>query len=260
MTTVPIQTTTASVTPPQGSMFAAEARNVRATKTAYALLGGSVVMALASCLANLAVISDAKLGDPETLQRAMHASTVATLVFSLVAGLVLSTSDYRFGRIDQLLLSDPNRRRLLGTKATIGAALGTIYGLVGAVAAVGAISSFFAAKDVPLDIVSGAVLKPAVGVVLGAALFGAMGVGIGTAIQKQPAAIAGSLAFMLLVEPTMLLGLPQVGKWLPGTSGLALTLSPDPNLLGAVEGGLLLAGWTTLALVIGNHRLRSADI
>lgn len=240
--------------------LAAEGINVRSTPTAPALLAGSVVMAVASCLANLAVTDRSELADPDTLQRAMHASTVATLVFALVAGIVFSTSDFRFGRIDQLLLSDPRRGRLVRSKAIVGAAVGLVYGTVGAAAAVGAISGYFAANGTTLNLGTSEVWQPVVGVIVGASLFAVLGVGVGFAVQNQPAAIAGALACMLIVEPTALLGLPSVGRWLPGAAGLALTRSPDPNLHAQTAGLGLLLLWAIGALIIANSRLIRTDI
>ncbi|MGH1488091.1 MAG: hypothetical protein ACRBK7_01650 [Acidimicrobiales bacterium] len=251
---------TGSMTGPMIASLRSELMNVRSTPTAGALLVGSVLMAVASCVANLSLITVDELAEPQSLQLAMHASTVATLVFALVAGLVSSTSDFRFGRIDQLLLSDPSRTRSFLVKAIVGAVTGVVYGVIGALAAVATIRTYFSFRDVPLETLSSDILRPALGVILGAALFAVIGIGVGTAIRNQPVAIAGSLALMLIVEPTALLGLPTVGKWLPGATGLALTNSPDPNLLAQASGGLLLAAWTAIALSVGVYRLRTVDL
>lgn len=242
------------------SLVRSELLSMRSTPTAMVLLAGSIVMALASCVANLAIIESENLADAYSLQVAMHASTVPTLVFALVAGIVSATSDFRFARIDQLLLSEPRRARLLGAKAGVGAIVGMVYGLIGGITAIAAVAAFYAYRGVGVDLASELIVRPVIGVVVGAGLLAVAGIGIGTAIKNQPAAVAGSLALMLIVEPTALLGLPTIGRWLPGASGLALTASPDPDLLSPVGGGLLLLGWTALALVIGNDRLRRADL
>lgn len=88
----------------------------------------------------------------------------------------------------------------------------------------------------------------------------AVGVAIGTVVQSQPAAIAGSLAWLFIVEPTALLGLPSVGRWFPGVAGLALTESPNPDLLDQLPGGLLLAAWTVVALATALIRIRRTDV
>lgn len=243
-----------------GRFVRADIANVRSTPTAKALLLGSAVMACLSCVANLSTIADAELRSPDTVQLAMHASTVATLVFALVAGVVSATADFRFGRVDQLLLTDPNRSLVLAAKALVAMLVGVVYGIVGSIVAVSATAGFFAVKGESFDMASEAVVRPLAGLLLGASLFGACGVAIGIAVRHQPAALAGSLAWLLIVEPTVLLGLPDVGRWLPGAAGLALTLSPDPNLLGQFPGAFLLLTWTAVASAIGLRAFRRADL
>lgn len=238
----------------------ADVANVRSTFTARALLIGSAVMACVSCVANLATVADADLASPDTVQLAMHSSTVATLVFAMVAGVVSATADFRFGRVDQLLLSDPNRSVLLGAKALVATLVGFIYGIVGSIAAVAATAGFFAMKGEAFDIMSEAVFRPLVGLLLGASLLGACGIAIGFAVRHQPAALAGSLAWLLIVEPTALVGLPGAGRWLPGAASLALTVSPDPNLLGQTSGALLLLAWTAVATAAAFAAFRRTDL
>ncbi|MFT7597668.1 MAG: hypothetical protein ACI8TP_000588 [Acidimicrobiales bacterium] len=201
--------------------------NLRSTPTAKILLIASMAMAAASLIANLGTIATVDLADDSSLELAMHASTVATLVFALTAGIVGSTSDYRFGRIDQLLLSRPRRSAVLVAKALAGGVVGIGYGLFGAVVAIGATASYYTAKDVPLDLTSAVIVRPLLGALLGCACFVALGVGVGTAVRNQPMALGGSLALLLIAQPMLLLGVPRIGKWLPGSAGLAVTESPD---------------------------------
>ncbi len=232
-----------------------DALNAISTPTAWILLAASMVMAAGSLTANLLAFEVDELTARATLQQAMHASTVATLTFSLVAGLVSATSDYRFGRIDQLLLSEPSHRAVVAAKALVGAGVGVIYGLFGGIVAVAVLRVFYSVRDVPVDLTSTVVIEPLVGAVLASALFGMIGIGMGTAIRNQPAAVAGGLAMLLVVQPPMLIGLPEVGRWLPGAAGLSMTFNPDDALLGALQGGCVLVAWTALAVIAGWRRL-----
>ena len=242
-----------------GRPFTADLRNVGSTPTAKLLLGGSVVMAVASCVANLSTIDDADLAARSTVELAMHSSTVATLIFSLVAGVVSATADFRFGRTDQLLLSEPSRTVLLAAKASVGACVGIVYGIIGSVVAVVTTSTYFAANGASLDVGSDPVVYPLIGLLVATAVFGIIGVSIGTVILSQPAAIAGSLAWLFIVEPTALLGLPEIGRWFPGVAGLALTESPNPDLLDQVPGGLLLVAWMIVGYTVALLRFRRTD-
>ncbi len=241
-------------------IFRSELLNLRSTKTAAVLLVASVLMSLASTVANLAAVDDASLAEESTITLAMHASTVSTLVFAMTAGIVTATSDFRNGRIDQVLLTEPNRSRFFAAKLSSGALLGGLYGIVGSIAAVAGTTGYLSSKNVSVDLLSEPVLRPLLGVLIGSALFAALGISFGTAVRNQPAALAGSLAFMLVVEPTAIVGIPDVAKWLPGASGLGLTLAPDPNLLSQLNGALTLGIWTAVAIMFGSRRLSRADI
>lgn len=234
-----------------------ELLNLRATGTARALLIGSVVMAVASLTANLATFDVAELSGTAAIQQAMHASTVATITFALIAGLVNATSDYRFGRMDQLLLSQPKPSAVLLAKTFAGFLLGIAYGIGGSVAALAGVSLYYRLNDVPIDLTSAVVVRPLIGVMVASGMFVAIGIGVGTAVRNQPAAVAGGLSALLIVQPPLLLGLPDVGRWLPGAAGLAMTLAPDPAMLEQITGSLVLFGWMVLALAVGDQRLKA---
>lgn len=237
-------------------MIRSEIVNVRSTATGYLLLVGSMVMAAVSLLANLATFDASELSQKATIEQAMHSSTVATITFAFLAGLVSATSDYRFGRMDQLLLGQPRPTAVLMAKSAVGFALGLVYGLAGSAVAVAVISVYYERNDAVIDLTASIVVRPLLGVVVAGGLFAIFGIGVGTAIRNQPVAIAGGLAFLLIVQPPMLLGAPDIGRWLPGAAGLSMTLAPDPALVGQGVGGVIMLGWTILAIVIGDARLK----
>ncbi len=214
-----------------------------------------MVMSAISLTANLAVIDESELGSLATLELAMHAATVATLTFSLIGAIVATTGDYRFGRIDQLLLTSPRPLPVLAAKSLVGAAVGLLYALCGSVVALVTLNAFYGWKDVPVDLASTTVIYPLIGAAAGSALFGAIGVGAGTAIRNQPVAVAGALVLLMIVQPPALLGIPEVGRWLPGAAGLAMTYAPDPELLSPLVGGMSGLLWTAVALLLGWFRL-----
>jgi len=158
------------------------------------------------------------------------------------------------------LLSDSSRPIFVAGKTLMATLVGFVYGIVGAMTAVAATTEFFAVKGESFDPLVSAVVRPLVGLLLGAGLFAACGAAIGTAVRHQAAALTGALTWLLIVEPTALIGLPETGRWLPGAAGLALTGSPDPNLLGQTAGGLLLLAWTLAVTVGALASLRKTDL
>jgi len=98
------------------------------------------------------------------------------------------------------------------------------------------------------------------GLALAAPLFAVLGVCVGTLARNQPIALGGSLVWLLVVEPAVILGASGFGRWLPGASALALTFSPDKALLSQLQGGLLLAVFVVVALGSAAHHFVSADL
>lgn len=236
----------------------AEVRSATATPAAKLLLMMSVVMAIASTVANLSAVDD--LTTDDSVQLAMHASTVPTLMFSILAGLYSATTDFRFGLMDQRLLSQPNRKQVLGAKAAVSGATGLLYGVIGAVTAVAIGLVYFQLNGETFDAGSPLVVRSLIGVIIGAPLFAMLGVAIGMIVRNQPIAIGGTLAWLLIIEPVVIVGVPTVGRWLVAGSGVALTNAPDPGLLDQPSAGLMLAAITSTFLLAAAWRFRNADL
>ncbi len=234
-----------------------EQRTALATPAARLLLAMSVLMATLSTVANLSAVDD--LTSDDTLKLAMHASTVATLIFAMLAGLYSATTDFRFGLIDQRLLSEPSRLLTLAAKSLVAGTIGLLYGALGAVTAVVAASGFFATQGESFDTGSPLVRDALIGVIIAAPLFAMLGVAIGVVVRNQPIAIGGSLAWLLIVEPVFLIGAPDVGRWFPGAAGIALTNDPQANLTQPAA-ALLLAGYCCAALALAAARFTKSDV
>lgn len=253
---------TAALTPTQASPWSralrTEAAAALATPVARAMLAGSVVMAIVSCAANLAVL-DSLEGD-RPVRLALHSATVPALVFALLAGAYSSSAERRSGFIDQRLLTDPSRARWLRAKATVQTAIGVGYGVLGALTAVVTSSVVFALRDASFDVASTVVARSLVGVVLASGLFALVGTALGSLTANTTAVLASLLVWVLVVEPPAVLGLPEAGRYLPSAAGLGLTYSPDAELLGQVPAGLVLAAYATLAVALAARKLARADV
>ena len=235
-----------------------EASLAIATPVARLLLVGSIVMAVVFCSANLAVIDD--LESDGTIQLALHAATVPVLIFSLLAGAYSASTDRRYGFIEQRLLSDTNRSRWLWSKALVQGAVGVVYGLLGVLTAVITCSVAFAVKDSSFDVADPQAVRALIGVVMAAPLLSIIGVFVGALVPNTPMAVAGILVWSLVIEPPVILGLPEVGRWLPTAGALGLTNSPDPDLASQWAGGVALAIYAVVAFVLVRRQLQQIDI
>ncbi len=235
-----------------------EAAAALATPVARALLAASVVMAVVSGSANISVLDD--LAGEGPMRTALHGATVPALVFALVAGSCGASTDRRHAVTDQRLLTDPSRLRWLAAKAFVQAAIGLLYGLLGVITASVTAVTAFALRGATFDLTSIVVARSFAGVILGCALFAALGTAAGSLTTNTAAAVTVPLVWVLVVEPPAVVGLPSVGRLFPAAAGLALTYSPDPELLGQLTGAALLGAYTAFALGAALRRIGSADL
>ncbi len=235
-----------------------EAQSALATPGARLLLAASVAMAVVSCAANLAVL-DSLAGERPT-RVGLHAATVPALVFSMIAGVLAASSDRRHGFVDQRILSDPSRSRWLGTKALAQSVVGLVYGVLGVVVAISTSTIVFALRDADFDATSNVVIRSLVGVMLAAPLFALIGAAIGSLSANTSALIACSLVWVLVIEPPAVLGLPELGRFLPAAAGLSLTFSPDEGLLPQAAGAAALAAYATAVFAFARRRIHHTDM
>lgn len=236
----------------------AEAAGALATPVARGLLAASVVMAVISGSANISVLDD--LTGETPVRTALHGATVPALVFALLAGAYGASTDRRHAMIDQRLLTDPSRARWLTAKAAVQAAVGLLYGLLGVVTASATAMAAFALRGATFDLASTVVARSFAGVILGCTLFAVLGTAVGSLTANTAAAVTVPLVWVLVVEPPAIVGLPDLGRLLPGATGLALTYSADPGLLTQLAGAALLATYAALALAAAVHRLGGTDV
>lgn len=222
------------------------------------LLAGSVVMAIIFCSANLAVLDD--LTADGTIQLGLHAATVPTLIFSLLAGAYSSSTDRRFGFLEQRLLSDSNRSRWVSSKAVVQGMVGVLYGFLSVITALATCTVVFWVRGASFDATSPDTIKALVGVMIAAPLLSIIGVFVGSLVPNTPAVVAGTLVWTLVVEPPIILGLPQIGRWLPTAGALALTNSPDPDLASQWAGGVSLTIYAVAAFALVSRRLTRIDV
>jgi ABC-2 type transport system permease protein len=185
--------------------------------------------------------------------------------FALVLGVLAITTEFRHGTITPTLLIVPRRTRLLAAKLGASALTGLVLGLLttGAVALI--VSAIASARGYDDGSSGSAVLRMVVGGTIAAGLFGVLGLGLGAIVRNQVGAIIGGLVYMLVVEP--LAGIiPTFGDWvgkygLGGTSGaLAHTGDPTADVLSQVPGGLLLAAYAAILLIIGTALVNRRDV
>jgi ABC-2 type transport system permease protein len=228
----------------------AELLKVRSTRTTLGLFAGMIGLTL------LIVVLTGLLTHPEGLtsrhdQRGLLAPGAVALIFSGLAGVLLVTSEYRYGTIHPTFLFTPRRADVLSAKLIAGLLTGLVFGAVSVGLAVGIGELILSARGIPSALTGGDVALIVFGGLAGIALLGAFGVGLGAILRSQVGAVIALLAWDFVVNG-LLFGLaPSVGRFMPTPAADALMGLKTMHLLPPAAGGAVLLGWTAVLGVAG---------
>ena len=108
----------------------AELLKIRSTRTTLGLLLGMIALILLFELLTGLLSNAGALSTTENQRQLLGIGTLAG-VFSALAGVLLVTSEYRYGTIRPTILFTPNRSRVLAAKVIAGTLAGLVFGIVG---------------------------------------------------------------------------------------------------------------------------------
>jgi ABC-2 type transport system permease protein len=237
----------------------AELLKVRSTRTTLGLVVGMIgLTVLIVVLTGLLTHADGLTS--ETDQLGLFSTGGIALIFSALAGVLLITSEYRYGTIHPTFVSTPRRGRVLSAKLAAGLLAGLVFGVAGVGLALGIGSLILSARGIPSALSGGKILLLALGGVAGIGLRGAFGVGLGAIIRNQVAAVIALLAWDFVVN-ALLFGLaPSIGRFMPTPAANALMGLKTAHLLSAAAGAAVLVGWTVALGVAGVVLTRRRDV
>jgi ABC-2 type transport system permease protein len=232
----------------------AEVLKLRTRTAAWLLLATLGLVALTITFSVGDTNASVSLDDPGLLAGIVGISFGVPEVWVVLLGGLAFTQEFRYGTITSTYLGEPRRTRVLVAK-WLSVALASVVITIATLA----LSATFGIAlissrngDVTLATqfwqMAGAAL-----VVMAA--YGVIGVAVGALVRNQIAAVVGVLVWMLAVEQTVIAALPAIGRWMPGgaTSAflqLGSALSLDGKLLSAPVGGLVLLGYTAVAVTL----------
>ena len=174
--------------------FRAELLKIRSTRTTVGLVLGMLgLIGLISLLSGLLT----KVPDLTTVEDQREALSVGSLagVFAALAGIMLMTSEYRYGTIRPTFLITPIRSRVLVTKVAAGVLAGVVFGIAGEALGFGIGIACLAGRGIDYELSGGQTALLLLGTVAGTALWGAIGVAVGALVRNQVGAIIGVLAW-----------------------------------------------------------------
>jgi hypothetical protein len=228
----------------------AEILKIRSTRTTLGLVIGLLVLVIVISVLT-GTLSDAdSLTTVEDQRQVLGLGNIAGL-FAALAGILVVTSEYRFGTIRPTFLVTPSCVRILSAKVVASIVVGIVFGVVGVGLSYAIGYICLNQRNIPtvLDASQNSVLI--FGTVAGTALCGGIGVGIGTIVRNQIGSVIGLLAWGFVVENLLFALVPSVGRWTPGQAQTALMGSSADHLLSAGLGGLVLLAWMLVLVAIG---------
>lgn len=186
------------------------------------------------------------------------ASTAVLL--STFAGLLLVTSEFRYGTIRPTFLLEPRRRVVLAAKLIVAALTGISLAVVCVALSFGAGLAVLTARDVDVSLTGTHVVVLVFGPVAASALTAMLGVTIGALIRNQVGAIIAVVVYTLAIEALIFAAIPSVGRYLPGQASSALGGMPDEGLLVPGLAAVVVAGWTLAFVAAAIVRTDHSDV
>jgi ABC-2 type transport system permease protein len=228
----------------------AELLKIRSTRTTIALILAMIALILIFTLLDGLLSHPSGLMGKENQRTLLSVNSLAS-VFSALAGVLLVTSEYRFGTIRPTILFNPARSRVLAAKAAAGALAGLVFGAVGTAIGWAIGYAVLDGRGIPVVLSSGDILLLTLGGLAGTALWGAIGAGLGAIIHNQVGAIITLLAWGLVID-NLLFGLaPSVGRFMPDRAADALTGLYVQHLLSPGAGAITLIAWAVALGILG---------
>lgn len=195
----------------------AEFRKLRYQRSNYGIVLSATAL---SAVGVISMVATSQLPSREmflslTDQDGMHtvmASAASGYLFALIAGIVISTTEFRHSTAVATYLAQPHRKTVMFAKMIAAAAMGFIVQFVAT--SVGMIAgTLYAARyphfSLPLDdyvrIMAGSLLT---GVVLAV-----VGVAVGMLIRSQMIAVVVSILWLEMVEGLLIVFADWLGKW-----------------------------------------------
>ena len=232
------------------SQIRAELLKMRSTRTTIGLILGMVALILLITLLTGLLTHPSGLASKEDQRQLLSLSSIAG-VFSALAGVLLVTSEYRYGTIRPTMLFNPARSHLLAAKVFAGALAGLALGVLAEAIGWTIGYAILDGRGITIVLSSGDILLLTLGGLAGAALWGAIGAGLGAIIHNQVGAVITLLAWGLVVD-NLLFGLvPSVGRFMPTRASDALTGLRVHHLVSPSAGAITLIAWAGAVGVVG---------
>lgn len=237
----------------------AELLKIRSTRTTIGLLIGLIALALLFTILTCTLSPMSQLVTEQDQTSLLSFGSIAG-VFAALAGVMLFTSEYRFGTIRPTSLFNPNRARLFVAKFVAGVLSGLLFGVIGEGLVFSIGITILKIRNVPSVMTGANMTELIVGAIVGTALWGAIGVGLGAIMTNQVGAVISLLAWGFVVENLVFGFLPKIGQYLPVHASDAMMGPIQDKLLPGDVGTVVTVLWALALALIGVALLKRRDV
>ncbi len=228
----------------------AEMLKIRSTRTTAGLVAGMLALVTIVGLLSGLLQDPGDLRSAEDQRTQLGVGSLASL-FSALAGVLLITSEIRFGTIRPTFLVSPRWRGIIGAKLVASCLTGLVFGVVGMLLAFPIGYACLSARGIPYSLGGGDLAWLMAGTIAGTAVWGAIGVGLGAVVRNQVGAIITLLVWGFVVE-NLLWGIaPSVGRFVPGEAQSAFQGEREAHMLAPAAGGLVMLAWLAVLVAAG---------
>jgi ABC-type transport system involved in multi-copper enzyme maturation permease subunit len=226
----------------------AELLKIRSTRTTLGLFAGMLALVLLVVVLRGLLDSRFSLSETSSQRDMLGLGSIAAL-FSALAGVLVVTSEYRYGTIRPTFLFMPRRSRVVSAKLVASLLTGLGFALIAEGLGYGIGRAIFAGRNIPIALDRHDVALLFYGSIVGSALWGGIGVGLGAVLRNQVGSVIGLLAWVFVVD-NLLFGLvPSIGKLTPTQAMNAMLGGTDPHYVSPAAGTVLLVAWAVLLAV-----------
>ncbi len=232
-------------------LVAAEWLKLRTTRLLYGSIPAAVALSFAAVAG--AVLSADSAADLESTGgiRDTLSVTGTGAILVLVVGIIISAGEYRHGTAADTFLTTPQRNQVAAAKLTLGAAVGLAAGVISSLACLGIASLLYNLEGATFPLGDSEVWAILGGTLGYTTLFAILGVALGVLIRNQVLAISAALAWIAVIEHTLVTLVPDIGRWLPVAAGQAMVRTNLEDLLSPVAGTAVLTAYAAVIAAAG---------
>lgn len=182
------------------------------------------------------------------------------LIFAAVNGAISITSEFRYGTIRSNLVKRPKRTHTLLAKVTTQLVVGTVLAAVAASTALGLAAIFLRIRNVDLQLTNSDVLRLILGGAFGGAMFAVIGLAVGTLVRNQVPVVVGTLVWTLFIETLLRGGVPDLGKFVPGSLARTVAGQTTAAMSSPAVAGTILVAVVGVALLAAHALFTRRDV